>query len=182
MSDATDPSGGGPRPAGWYHAQGDPVGTHRYWDGNNWRGEPQVINPQPNYGQATGAAAPDPSTVISGIEPDPIGDSTAVQDSSSDSGSFFQALFDTGFEQFVTRRAISIVYILAIVAIGLFSLFFLVAGLASGGAGALVALIMAPLVGLLYLIGIRMTLEFFVNQMRQSELLEEISAKLDGSG
>lgn len=29
-------------PAGWYHAQGDPAGTFRYWDGAQWIGEPQV--------------------------------------------------------------------------------------------------------------------------------------------
>lgn len=25
---------------GWYHAEGDPVGTVRYWDGGRWVGEP----------------------------------------------------------------------------------------------------------------------------------------------
>lgn len=25
---------------GWYYAQGDPEGTHRYWDGANWQGGP----------------------------------------------------------------------------------------------------------------------------------------------
>lgn len=32
--------------AGWYHAEGDPVGTLRYWDGAQWVGEPQYP-PQP---------------------------------------------------------------------------------------------------------------------------------------
>jgi uncharacterized RDD family membrane protein YckC len=30
-------------PAGWYPAPGDPAGTHRYWDGVAWQGEPQPI-------------------------------------------------------------------------------------------------------------------------------------------
>lgn len=30
-------------PPGWYHGDGDPVGTKRYWDGNGWVGEPQVM-------------------------------------------------------------------------------------------------------------------------------------------
>jgi uncharacterized RDD family membrane protein YckC len=34
-----------PQP-GWYYAQGDPPGTHRYWDGSAWVGEPQ---PAGNY-------------------------------------------------------------------------------------------------------------------------------------
>jgi uncharacterized RDD family membrane protein YckC len=28
---------------GWYYAQGDPPGTHRYWDGRQWVGGPQPI-------------------------------------------------------------------------------------------------------------------------------------------
>jgi len=30
-------------PPGWYPAPGDPAGTHRYWDGVAWQGEPQPI-------------------------------------------------------------------------------------------------------------------------------------------
>lgn len=30
-------------PAGWYHADGDPAGTQRYWDGETWQGGPQAI-------------------------------------------------------------------------------------------------------------------------------------------
>jgi len=42
------------QPAGWYHAQGDPPDTKRYWDGQAWQGEPQVmgaapIPPPPGY-------------------------------------------------------------------------------------------------------------------------------------
>ena len=27
---------------GWYHAEGDPPGTQRFWDGTHWQGGPQV--------------------------------------------------------------------------------------------------------------------------------------------
>lgn len=30
------------QPPGWYHAQGDPAGTQRYWDGAQWVGGPQA--------------------------------------------------------------------------------------------------------------------------------------------
>ncbi len=30
------------QPAGWYHAEGDPPGTTRYWDGTQWQGGPQA--------------------------------------------------------------------------------------------------------------------------------------------
>lgn len=32
-------------PPGWYHAQGDPPGTNRFWDGMQWVGDPQIVNP-----------------------------------------------------------------------------------------------------------------------------------------
>lgn len=31
------------QPAGWYHAQGDPPGTQRYWDGTQWQGEAEPL-------------------------------------------------------------------------------------------------------------------------------------------
>ena len=49
----------GLQPAGWYYAQGDPPGTHRYWDGTAWVGGPQAITAAPGVGQvadATGQA------------------------------------------------------------------------------------------------------------------------------
>lgn len=34
--------------AGWFHAQGDPPGTQRYWDGSAWQGDPQPVpTPEP---------------------------------------------------------------------------------------------------------------------------------------
>ena len=35
-------------PAGYYHAEGDPEGTVRYWDGANWSGEPKPFDNQPD--------------------------------------------------------------------------------------------------------------------------------------
>ena len=33
------------QPAGWYHAEGDPEGTHRYWDGERWTTDAQPVAP-----------------------------------------------------------------------------------------------------------------------------------------
>ena len=33
----------GQTPAGWYHAEGDPPGTTRYWDGSQWVGEKTIV-------------------------------------------------------------------------------------------------------------------------------------------
>ena len=40
-------------PAGYYHAEGDPEGTVRYWDGANWSGEPKPLDDQPNLRGST---------------------------------------------------------------------------------------------------------------------------------
>ena len=31
-------------PAGWYHGDGDPEGSVRYWDGAQWQGDPIAAN------------------------------------------------------------------------------------------------------------------------------------------
>lgn len=42
------------QPPGWYYAQGDPVGTQRYWDGSQWVGGPQAAAGTPGVGAAGG--------------------------------------------------------------------------------------------------------------------------------
>lgn len=58
-------------PAGWYHAQGDPEGTERYWDGSGWGGEtrqaPQTAVPPPPVGVPSqfGSGGRSPNTMRS---------------------------------------------------------------------------------------------------------------------
>lgn len=48
------------QPPGWYPAQGDPPGTHRFWDGTQWQGGPQPISgPGPTPTAAGGGASGD---------------------------------------------------------------------------------------------------------------------------
>ncbi len=42
------------QPPGWYYAEGDPPGTHRYWDGTQWTGGPQLVQ----VGYAGASATP----------------------------------------------------------------------------------------------------------------------------
>ncbi len=76
--------------------------------------------------------------------------------------SFFSALFDFSFTDFVTNRIIKVLYILALVGLTIFSLIFLVTGVGRGGGSALVALIVAPLYFLFGLIYIRVLLEVII--------------------
>lgn len=50
----------GQTPAGWYHAEGDPPGTTRYWDGSQWVGDPQASDPlaSPPMGAPAGGFGP----------------------------------------------------------------------------------------------------------------------------
>lgn len=48
--------GQGAMPAGWYHGEGDPPGTKRYWDGSAWTGEPTVMSDTPASGDAAGSS------------------------------------------------------------------------------------------------------------------------------
>ncbi len=52
------------QPAGWYHAEGDPPETQRYWDGERWEARPQPI-PGPARSESTDG--PDPAEPISRI-------------------------------------------------------------------------------------------------------------------
>jgi len=46
-------------PAGWYHGEGDPPGTQRYWNGSEWVGEPVLqVPPGPPPGGQAGTMPP----------------------------------------------------------------------------------------------------------------------------
>lgn len=50
------------QPPGWYHGEGDPPGTVRWWDGSNWVGGPQQQGAQ----QQAGYVAPNQATLPTG--------------------------------------------------------------------------------------------------------------------
>ncbi len=82
---------------------------------------------------------------------------------------FFGALFDFSFEHFVTPMLVKAVYIVAIVALGLGWLFWLVASFNVGAGFGVAVLILGPILILLYLCLIRMTLEFYLAVTRMSQ-------------
>ena len=76
--------------------------------------------------------------MITMTSPDPM---SAPGPETISTGGFFSALFDFSFKSYITKRALSIIYVLAAIFIGLATLFFVISGLASGGAGAILSLI-----------------------------------------
>ena len=94
-----------------------------------------------------------------------------------DTGGFFSALFDFKFEKYITKKALSVIYMLVTALIALFALGLFFSGFTQGAAGILFSLFVVPLGALVYLIYTRLILEFLANQFRQTELLEQIANK-----
>lgn len=111
-------------------------------------------------------AQPPPPPYPSG----PESGSAAAGGGRAETKGFLGALFDFGFTTFVTPKVVKFAYIIAMALVGLGLLVFVVGALTSGEVGLiLVALFIAPLVALLYLVIIRMSFEFFVAVVRMSE-------------
>jgi uncharacterized membrane protein len=79
------------------------------------------------------------------------------------------ALFDFGFKRFITLSVIKVLYILGMVLIGLMVLAFVVTGFTQGTAAGIGALVVAPIIALLYLIFYRVWLELIVVIFRIGE-------------
>jgi hypothetical protein len=109
-----------------------------------------------------------PPTPPSG--PPPYSASGPGQPSYGDAKGFFGALFDFSFSHFITPKIVKVAYVISTVLLGLAFLGYLIASLASEEPALVVlVLLIGPIVILLYLIFIRMTLEFFVAIVRMSE-------------
>jgi hypothetical protein len=83
--------------------------------------------------------------------------------------SFFSALFDFNFNSFATPVVIKVLYILATIALGLGYIVAVISGFSQGVGIGVAFLIGGALLGLIYLILIRVTLEFYYAVVRMSE-------------
>jgi len=89
---------------------------------------------------------------------------------------FLASLLDTSFTTLVTTRVISVLYLLLLILVGVGLLAFVIAAIASGSAAEiLVALIVGPLVALLYVVYARVILEVILAIFRLLESNREIA-------
>ena len=89
---------------------------------------------------------------------------------------FLASLLDTSFTTLVTTRVISVLYLLLLIFVGLGLLAFVVTAIASGSAAEiLVAVIVGPLVALLYVVYARVILEVILAIFRLLESSREIA-------
>lgn len=91
---------------------------------------------------------------------------------------FLAKLFDFSFSEFVAIQIIGIIYILGLVGAGLVTLAIVAGGFNNGALSGLIALIISPVLFLLYSILVRVGLEGFVATIRTAENTRQIVEQL----
>src|SRR5580704_4937348 len=96
---------------------------------------------------------------------------------------FFGSLFDLSFTSLVTTRIIKVLYVLAIIVIGLYALAFVAAGFNHSSTDGILALVIgAPLFALISLVYTRVLLEVFIALFRIMENTSELVARASAAG
>ena len=88
---------------------------------------------------------------------------------------FFASLFDFSFTEFITTKLIKFLYGLGMLLAGLMAVGLIIAGFASHWAVGLLALVLSPLIFLLYVIAVRVWLELVIIVFRIAEHTAEIA-------
>ena len=92
---------------------------------------------------------------------------------------FFGSLFDFSFSEFITPRIIKLLFVLAIIISAIVALVMLFAGIAKGGPGAFLAIILAPVLFLLYVIMARVWLEVIMVMFRIADNTDKLAERGD---
>jgi hypothetical protein len=130
--------------------------------------------PQPGGWQQPGPQSPYPPQAHPGYPPQQPPPSGPRYD--NDKG-FFGSLFDFSFDNFIAPKLVKFLYVLSLILITILAIVFVVAGLVGLGNGSpasLLAIILAPLIWLIYLISARLYLEFFIVVFKISDDLKDI--------
>jgi hypothetical protein len=91
---------------------------------------------------------------------------------------FFGSLFDLSFKSLIAMRIIKVLYVLAIVLIGLYALLFIAGGFGrSTAAGLVVLVVVVPIFTLVSLIYTRVLLEVLIAVFRIMENTSELVAR-----
>ena len=96
-----------------------------------------------------------------------------MQSVAGDSGGFFSALFDFSFTRFVTPMLVRFAYLLATVVLAVSWLAFMITAFTQSVGFGLFALIIGPIIVIIYLALIRMTLEIYLSIVRMSQDIHE---------
>lgn len=88
---------------------------------------------------------------------------------------FFESLMDTRFDHLITPTMIRFLYIVAMVLLALGALAVIIAGFAESAGAGILALILAPIFGLIYLIVTRLWLELIIVIFKIRDATEEVA-------
>ena len=102
-------------------------------------------------------------------------ESERMEDRAMGGGGFFRALFDFSFTQFVTEKIIIALYVLAIVLFLFVVIFGVVTAFSQGFFEGIIGLIFSPVVLLVYIIIVRVWLEFIVVVFRIADHAQQIA-------
>ncbi len=139
-------------------------GQPSYGAGGQPPPDPYAQQPDPYAQSPYGAGGGQPPYEVGGGQPPFDGGAGRAKGKG-----FFGALFDFSFEHFVTPMLVKAVYIVALVALGLGWLIWLVAGFSQSTGFGVAVLVLGPILLFLYLCLIRMTLEFYLAITRMSQ-------------
>jgi hypothetical protein len=126
---------------------------------------------QPGGWQQPGPQSPYPPQMHPAYPQPPVGPRY-----DNDKG-FFGSLFDFSFDNFIAPKLVKFLYVLSLIVVSIAAIVFVIAGLVGLGNGTpagLLALILAPLVWLIYLVAARLWLEFFIVVFKISDDLKDI--------
>lgn len=99
--------------------------------------------------------------------------------SSSPTG-FFQSLMDTRFDHLITPTLIRFLYVVAMIVLAIGMVIVIIAGFADDAGSGIVALILAPIGALIYLIVIRLWLELIVVTFKIRDAADKIADNTGG--
>ncbi len=90
---------------------------------------------------------------------------------------FFGALFDFSFKEFITTKIIKIIYAIGILGAGIGAIGVIIKGFGAGAFAGILALIVSPIVFIIYTILIRVWLEVVIVLFRISEDIRDLAKK-----
>lgn len=94
--------------------------------------------------------------------------------------SFFQGLLDFTFTKYITPSVVRIVYMLLVIVAGLFWIFAVFTGFSTSAGAGISALLLGPVILILYIALIRVGLETSIALIRVAEASARIDKKIEG--
>ena len=88
---------------------------------------------------------------------------------------FFNVLFDLSFSEFITKRVIKALFVLAIIISAVAAIAILVGGISRGGLGILGGIVLAPIAFVIYVLVARVWLELILVLFRISDNIDRLA-------